>query len=159
MEATAIVYVSNTGYTAAYAGLLGKQTGLPVYPLAEAEKALPKGERILFLGWLMAGFLRGYRKAARRFRIQAAYGVGLGDTGSQVETVRRTNRIPAGTALYTLQGGMDHARLTGVYKSMINTLIRTMSAKKNRTPDEDRMLELLIQGGCYVSEENLKKCR
>ena len=35
MNVNAIVYTSNTGYTARYAGLLGKRTGLPVYSLAE----------------------------------------------------------------------------------------------------------------------------
>ena len=30
-----------------------------------------------------------------------------------------------------------------------------MSAKKNRTPGEDRMVELLIRGGDYVSEKEL----
>ena len=34
MNANAIVYTSNTGYTEQYARLLGKRTGLPVYSLA-----------------------------------------------------------------------------------------------------------------------------
>ena len=32
MKPTAIVYTSNTGFTAEYAALLGQATGLPVYP-------------------------------------------------------------------------------------------------------------------------------
>lgn len=40
MKIDAIVYVSNTGYTKAYAQMLGNQTGLPVYPLEEAQKVL-----------------------------------------------------------------------------------------------------------------------
>ena len=36
MKPTAVVYTSNTGYTAQYASLLGGETGLPVYSLAEA---------------------------------------------------------------------------------------------------------------------------
>ena len=40
MNTNAIVYTSNTGYTAQYAKLLGKKTGLPLYSLAEAGAKL-----------------------------------------------------------------------------------------------------------------------
>ena len=40
MKPNAIVYTSNTGYTAEYAYLLGGKTGLPVYALAEAAGQL-----------------------------------------------------------------------------------------------------------------------
>lgn len=38
MNPNAIVYTSNTGFTEQYARLLGEKTGLPVYPLSEAER-------------------------------------------------------------------------------------------------------------------------
>ena len=69
MNANAIVYTSNTGYTAQYAKLLGKNTGLPVYSLTEAEEKLPGGNCVIYLGWLMAGKVQGYTKAARRYRM------------------------------------------------------------------------------------------
>ena len=41
MEPKAIVYTSNTGYTAQYAALLAKKTGLRAYAMNEAmEKVL-----------------------------------------------------------------------------------------------------------------------
>ena len=55
---TAIVYVSNTGRTARYARMMGEKTGLPVYELAEARKALPKKAPIIYCGWLMATSVR-----------------------------------------------------------------------------------------------------
>ena len=54
----AIVYTSNTGYTAEYARMLGEKTGLPVLTLDEAKKSLPARAPILYLGWLMAGSSR-----------------------------------------------------------------------------------------------------
>ncbi len=36
----AIIYTTNTGSTRHYARLLGHETGLPVYALAEAKKAV-----------------------------------------------------------------------------------------------------------------------
>ena len=41
----AIVYTSNTGYTAQYARLLDEKTGMPVYSLDEAEKSLLRAVR------------------------------------------------------------------------------------------------------------------
>lgn len=42
MKPNAIVYTSNTGFTEQYARLLGEKTGLPVYPLSEAERVWQK---------------------------------------------------------------------------------------------------------------------
>ena len=73
----AIVYTSNTGYTAEYARMLGEKTGLPVLTLNEAKKSLPVRAPILYLGWLMAGSIKGCGAAIRRFSPRAVCGVGL----------------------------------------------------------------------------------
>ena len=107
------------------------------------------------MGWLMAGSVVGCKKAQKRFAIAAVIGVGLGDTGAQDEAARKACRLPADVPVFTVQGGMDHARLKGGYKVGITLLTRVMAAKKNRTPDEDKMLALLQKGGDYVSEKEL----
>ena len=83
----AIVYTSNTGYTAEYARMLGEKTGLPVLTLNEAKKSLPVRAPILYLGWLMAGSIKGCGAAIRRFSPRAVCGVGLTLTPLQ-ETAR-----------------------------------------------------------------------
>ena len=50
---SAIVYTSNSGYTAEYARLLGQATGLPVNDLRQVHTPQPD-EEVIFLGWLMA---------------------------------------------------------------------------------------------------------
>ena len=159
MYANSIVYTSNTGYTAEYARLLGEKTGLPVYSLAEAEQKLAAGNRVIYLGWLMAGKVQGYKKAAKRYKVQAVCGVGMGGTGSQLQEVRKANAIPEKTPLFTLQGGFDIQKLSGVYKLMMTIMVKTagkgLAEKQNRTPDEDVMLEMLTQGGSRVSADNL----
>ena len=152
---TAIVYTSNTGYTAAYARMLGEKLGLPVYSLKDAKKQLEKGREILYLGWLMASVVRGYRAASRRFRVVALCAVGLCDTGTLMAEVRKTNSLSAELPLFTLQGGMDHAKLRGINKFMINGLIKMLSSKKSLDEGETRMLMLIKTGGDLVREENL----
>lgn len=155
MNAKAIVYTSNTGYTQAYARLLAGKLGLPACTLAEARSQLAPGTPVIYMGWLMAGMVKDFRKAAKLFTVEAVCGVGLGDTGAQDDAARKACKLPADFPVFTLQGGMDHARLQGPYRFAIRMLIRAMAAKKNRTPDEDRMLALLQTGGNYVSEAHL----
>lgn len=159
MNCNAIVYTSNTGYTAAYARLLGEKTGLPVYTLPKAEKQLSKGSNILYLGWLMAGKVKGYPQANKNFHVCAVCGVGMGATGSQLEDIRKANIIAANTPVFSLQGGFDMGKLKGIYKFMMTVMAKTvgksLSQKPDRTSDEDTMLKLLTHGGSCVCEENL----
>lgn len=160
MNVTAIVYTSNTGYTAQYAHLLGTQTGLPVYALSEAREKLEAGSGILYLGWLMAGRVQGYQKAAKRYQVRAVCGVGMGATGSQLEDLRKANGFQDGFQVFTLQGGFDLSKLRGVYKLMMTIMAKTVGEKlkkqANRTREEEAMWKLLTQGGSCVSLENLR---
>ena len=161
MKLNAIVYTSNTGYTKQYAELLGKETGLPVYALSEAGGKLPQKSSIIYLGWLMAGKVKGYQKAAKRYQVEAVCGVGMGATGSQLQDLQKANPIPSDTPVFTLQGGFDIEKLHGIYKLMMTMMAKTvgkgLADKNDRTPDEDVMLELLLHGGNCVSMENLKE--
>ncbi len=148
----AIVYTSNTGHTEAYAKILGEKTGLPVYPLQEALEKLDKGTQILYLGWLFANHIQGYKKAARRFETEAICAVGLCDTGTAIGQVRKANAIPETMPLYTLQGGMDKTKLPGPQRVAINMLAKGMSLKKERSGDDERMLYLLTHDANYVKE-------
>ena len=160
MKPIAIVYTSNTGFTAEYASLLGGETGLPVYALEDAKKSLPQNSPILYLGWLAAGKVQGYNKAVTNFDIQALCAVGMGKSGSQLEDVKKTNNLPEGLPLFTLQGGFDLKKLRGVYKLMMSVMskmvAKKLAAKSERTPDEEDTLDLFQNGGSRVSLENLK---
>ena len=160
MKPIAIVYTSNTGFTAEYASLLGGETGLPVYALEDAKKSLPQNSPILYLGWLAAGKVQGYDKAVTNFDIQALCAVGMTRSGSQMEDVKKSNDLPEGLPLFTLQGGFDLKKLRGVYKLMMSVMSKMVAkepaAKSERTPDEEDTLDLFQNGGSRVSLENLR---
>ena len=155
MNAKAIVYVSKTGYTARYAAMLSEKLGIPAHPLTLASKQLPAGTPVIYMGWLMAGSVKDCKRAAKRFAIQAVIGVGLGDTGAQDEAARKACALPAEVPVFTVQGGMDITKLKGPYKLVIKMLTRTMAGKKDATPGEARMAELLQSGGDFVNEKEL----
>ena len=155
MKPTAIVYTSNTGHTRQYALLLGKQIGLPVYSLEEANSHLSGGSPVIYLGWVHASHVKGYSAAARRFAVCAVCGVGLCDTGTLTDQVRKATAIAEDIPLFTLQGGIDRSRLKGMDKLMISLLAKGLAAQKQRSAQDERMLELLNKDESYVSSENL----
>ena len=155
MKPAAVVYTSNTGHTRQYAFLLGEETGLPVCSLEEASSRLSGGSPVIYLGWLHASHVKGYSKAAKRFALCAVCGVGLCDTGTLTDQVRKATSIPEGIPLFTLQGGIDRSRLKGMDKLMISMLTKGLASQKHRSAQDERMLELLSKDENYVSPENL----
>ncbi len=155
----AIIYTTNTGSAERYAKLLAQETGLPVYSFAEAKKQVFSKEKIIYLGWIMAGSVKGYAEAAKRYRVCAVCGVGMGQTGTQIESVRKKSAIPADIPLFTLQGDFNVKKLHGIYRPMMEIMVKTMgkslAEKADRTSEEDDMLDMMLHGGEQVKAENL----
>ena len=155
----AIIYTTNTGSTEHYAKLLAQKTGLPVYSLAEAKKRVFAGAEVIYLGWIMAGSVKGYAAAAGRYQVRAVCGVGMGQTGTQTDSVRKKTGVPAGIPVFTLQGNFDVKKLHGIYRPMMELMVKTagksLAAKSGRTAEEDDMLDMMTNGGERVRAENL----
>ena len=155
----AIIYTTNTGSTERYAKLLARKTGLPAYSLAEAKKRVFAGAEIIYLGWIIAGSVKGYAGAAKRYQVRAVCGVGMGQTGTQTDSVRKKSAVPADIPLFTLQGNFDVKKLRGVYRPMMEIMVKTagkgLAEKGDRTPEEDDMLDMMLHGGERVKQENL----
>ena len=154
-----IVYTTNTGSTEKYAKLLAQETGLSAYSLAEAKTVVPEGAEIIYLGWITASSVKGFANAAKRYRVCAVCAVGIGQTGTQTESVRKKAVVPAEIPLFTLQGNFNVKKLHGVYRLMMEIMVRaagkSLAAKKDRTPAEDDMLDMMLHGGERVKAENL----
>ena len=156
----AIIYTTNTGSTERHARLLAQKTGLPVYSLAEAKKRVFAGAEVIYLGWIMAGSVKGYAEAAKRYRVRAVCAVGMGQTGTQTDSVRKKTAVPADIPLFTLQGNFDVKKLHGIYRPMMELMVKTvgkgLAEKADRTPEEDDMLDMMLHGGERVKAENLR---
>lgn len=150
----AIVYTSNSGYTAQYAAMLEQALQLPCFRLESCT--LPKETRVLFLGWLMAGSIHGLKQAEARFTLAAVCAVGL--SRAPERDLRRQN--PLGSLpVFALQGGYDGKKLRGLYKwtmrIVTKSLIRKISGQAMRTEADEAMLSVLRHGGSFVSEAQL----
>lgn len=157
----AIVYTSNTGTTREYARLLSESITLPYYSLSEAQDKLKKQTEIIYLGWLMAGTIKGYKEAKKNYKICAVCGVGMGRTGTQVEEITKKANISEEIPVFTLQGGFDLKKLTGAYKFAMNAMVKVsgkaLQKKENKTEEEEEMLDMMLHGGNKVSINNLKE--
>ena len=158
----AIVYTSQTGHTEEYAHLLSEATGLPAYPLREAEAALPGGIEIAYFGWVMANSVQGYRKACKRFSIPMLCAVGMAAPGTTDQVIRQRNTFPEDVALFTLQGGLRLDKLRGLHRLMMRMIVasarKTLIAKK-AFPAEEARLQLMVSGQSHVSLQHLQEPR
>lgn len=159
MDIQAVVYTSNTGYTAECAQLLGKKLGLRVFSLDEAKTALVKDTKIIYLGWLMGGLVKGYNKAKKRFVVRAVCGVGMGAPGSQIQEIRKINSLPENVPAFCLRGGFDMRKLKGIYKFMMTFMVlhfeKTLGEKPDLDPDEEAIVDMVRNGASYVREADL----
>ena len=83
----------------------------------------------------------------------------MGQTGTQTESVRKKSAIPANIPLFTLQGNFDVKKLHGIYRPMMEIMVKTagksLAKKKDCTPEENDMLDMMQCGGERVQAENL----
>lgn len=159
MTMEAIVYTTQTGSSRQYAQLLAEKIGCSAYSLARAKETIPADSEILYVGWVSASTVKGYAAAAKRYNIRAVCAVGMGQTGTQTDVIRGKNSIPDSVPIFTLQGNFDVKKLHGVYRVMMDIMVKTagkaLADKPDRTPEEDDLLDMMINGGNRVSPKNL----
>ncbi|WP_273464075.1 flavodoxin domain-containing protein [Treponema berlinense] len=155
----AIIYTTNTGSTAQYAKMLAEQTGLSVFSMEDAKSEVEEGSEIIYLGWIMAAQVKGYKTAAKKYKIRAVCAVGMEKTGTRTEEIRKKTFVPAEVPLFTLQGNFNVKKLHGFYRLMMSMMVKMVTkqlvAKTDRTQRENEMLEIMLQGGENVRKENL----
>lgn len=158
---SAILYTTNSGYTKQYAQLLSELTGLPAYNLANSIPPAMGGAEIIYMGWLMAGGVQGYKKASDKYRIKALCTVGMAPKSQdQTEGIRKKYGI-ASIPVFYLQGGFDIKKLHGIYKFMMKAMSKKilgdMSKIAEKTPEQQEMVAMCTDGKNCVSKENLQE--
>lgn len=159
-----IVYRSNTGFTKQYAEMLAKAEKLKVYPFAEAQGRVEPGEKVFFMGPLMAGHISGIDQAVKKFSVTGACGVGMSPATRQVlDTLTKANYVPNAPIFY-LQGGWAPKKVGWLKRRMVGMATKSMRESlrnkgSRRTPEEEAQYQMLLQGGSFVAFENLETIR
>ncbi|MBE6901239.1 MAG: flavodoxin domain-containing protein [Ruminococcaceae bacterium] len=147
-----IVYESNTGFTERYAKTLSEKTGIEALPLKSAKKAVPKGNDVVFLGWVFANKINGLDKARKLWNVIALAAVGMNPPTEQNNKALMDANKPECPFFY-LAGGLDNSKLKGMHKMMLN-MVRQSLEKENK-PEYKDAIEMFKNGGDWFSEEYL----
>ena len=154
----AIIYTTNTGSAERYASCWRRKLNFR-YTLLQKRRSrsFPKQRSFIWVGsWLV--------RSRAMLRLQTLSGMCC--LRSWHGTDRDANRkcaeksaIPADIPLFTLQGDFNVKKLHGIYRPMMEIMVKTMSKslaeKADRTSEEDDMLDMMLHGGERVKEENL----
>lgn len=156
----AIVYKSKTGHTKRYAELFSQESDLPCYDMDEAAELLAHGDEIIMMGWLMAGSVKGYAKAARIYTVKAVCAVG-GQILDQkvIDEIASRHKIE-NIPIYYFRGGYDLEKLTGPSSLVIKSIAKALNkaaAKPNAKPDVIEAAKSMQDGTDFVSKENLSE--
>lgn len=155
----AIIYTTNTGSAEQYAKMLAEETELSVFSMEEAKSEVEEGSEIIYLGWIMAAQVKGYKTAAKKYKIRAVCAVGMEKTGTRTEEIREKTCVPAEVPLFTVQGNFNVKKLHGLYRLMMSMMVKMVTkqlgAKTDRTQRENEMLEIMLHSGENVRKENL----
>ena len=155
---TAIIYTSNSGYTKQYAEMLSQKTGVPAYNTANSIPPQTRGKPVLYMGWIMAGNIQGYAKAAKLYDIRAVCQVGMAPP-SQDQIQEAKKKLGIDVPIFYLQGGFDMNRLHGVYKLMMRLMskkiIGDMEKLPERTQEQEELYKMATVGLSCVKDENL----
>ena len=154
-----VVYKSNTGYTKQYAKMLASKLDVPAYSLDEVPEC-HRGRDAVFLGWLFAGSIVGYKKAARLCRLRAVCGVGMSPPSQKLtDALRAKMGIPSSVGVFYLQGGFDMEKLSGPFKLVMKYKCREiaerLSLRAELSPEEQATYQMAHGEGSAVSEANL----
>ena len=154
-----IIYKSNTGYTEQYAKLLSEQLGLPCYKLGSVPEC-HKGRDAIYLGWLFAGNIVGYKTASKKYHLRCVCGVGMGPPVPElVPGFRDKMGIPDSVQVFYLQGGFDINKLKGPMKLIMKVKCKEIAGRLNvraeLSPEEQATLRMTQTGASCVCKENL----
>lgn len=149
---TAIIYNSATGSCQRYARELSRQLHIPCEPLHKYH--VRTDGKVIYVGWVMAGSVVGYAKAAKTLDIAAVVAVGMSPvTPSLIAKSRENNKIPAGVEFFLLQGGFHIDKLNApMHAAMVvmdKKIVRGLRAKEARAPlneQEKATLNMALHG-------------
>ncbi len=139
-----IVYESCAGHTKEYAQMLGKELNLPVESLKNYKQDY---KEVIYLGWVMAGMIKGYSKIKNKAKLAAVIAVGL--LPDKEEELIKNNNVTS--RFYFLPGGVDYSKLRWLKRNLLKAV------GKNLDKSNPELAKIICNGGSLVALENLNE--
>lgn len=151
-----IIYTSQTGFTKKYAEWISARIGADLMTIQEAKKAkmvfYEKYDAIVYGGWTMAGSVvnsKWFLQKAINWKNKklAIFCVGASpEANPDIEDNLRkllTDEQREYIMAFYCQGGLDYSKMKAPSKFAMKALVTSISKKKDATPKDKAMLEMI----------------
>lgn len=150
---TAVIYHSQTGFTRRYAQWIAEAAGADCFSLSQAKGVdFSPYEAVVYGSWARAGRISklGWFKRRRRGwtgKRLAVFCVGASPAASPeiAPFLRRsfTDEERERAAVFYCPGGLNYEGMGTVSRLMMRAFVRSMQAKKDKTPEEEAMVRMI----------------
>lgn len=145
----AIIYRTCSGSCERYAKLLSEELGIPAFRLGRDK--VRTDLKVVYIGWLFAGKIVGFKSAVKKFNIGAVVQVGMSPVTEESEAKgRSSNPVSADVPLFSLQGGFDMRKLPFYYRLIMKpitaSIAEKLEAKSSLTEQEKATLSMAKNG-------------
>ena len=150
---TAIIYVSQTGFTKQYAEWIAEEVGGECIAFADAEKRDLSGyDAVVFGGWCMGGTITKLDWFKRKIALwtdkkKVVFAVGASPADSPlIQEAFRNNFTDAEreqVSTFYCQGGLRYEKMKLGSKIMMKLFAKMMAGKKDKTEEEKEMAEMI----------------
>lgn len=150
---TIVIYQSQTGFTKRYAQWIAKAAAADCYALSEVKKKnLTAYDAIIFGGWACAGGiskLSWFKNNIVKWNGKKliAFCVGASPIENpEVEPALRQNFNDSEwekVHVFYCPGGLNYEKMSAPSKLMMKMFLKTLKAKKDKTPAEEEMIQMI----------------
>lgn len=146
---SAVVYSSNTGSCKKYAELISEELSIPSFELGK-HKNISDG-KVVYIGWLCAGKIKGLGRARQFLNIGAVVQVGMAPVKPETESEsRKKNAVDPAVPLFCLQGALDLSKLSLpvrlIMKKICEQIAEEISELPNPNAQELATLKMAVDG-------------
>ncbi len=148
----AIIYQSKTGHTKEYAESLSKELKIPCYSVQDTKEKVNKKDEIIYLSWIRATTIVGYKKINKKYQIAAIGAVGAYSKSDEyTKQLKEYNHITQ--ELFYLRGGINYEKLNKFYQKILKLVGKAITLENPRDKEMSRLFE---KGGNFVNSKQLK---
>ena len=150
-----ILYESGTGFTRQYALLLAGRLGISACDRRKALRRVKRKEPVIYMGWIMAGRIKGLAQIRKRYDIRLVCAVGMGFPHDEITRKLKRDNDLAGIPTFYLQGGCDPKKLGVFKKNMLGLVADSLAHKAEKNAEEAAILEMIKIGASYMNPDYL----
>ncbi len=158
-----VLYKSRYGNTFRYASWIAEELGWELRDFSEFKKAEINACRTVIFGTgVYMGKMNKLKKVLGWFKEKPVIVFACaGNNNSQkdIDDILRNNFTGEQAEFHKffyLPGGVDFSKVKGISKAMLNVFKKVMEKKKNRTKDEDAILEGFYHPTNYVDRKEIR---